>query len=481
MPSIANSTQTLTTPTIDMSSLAPVYLTPGTGALQVLRSIVPSNDVLDTVTAQAIAQFGAQPVWKPGTLTTLSVPAAAATSTATTTPSNPTGSIGVPQEVIDVQAEQSPYKTADGTIESLVSVTYGQWANDEYFTGVEIWFTGYQGISTPQLMCTSTASPVQFTCAATKETVTVTVVAYGPSGLTASFVAAPSTTVLLSGVQNAPPAPSINQPVTEIGSGQGWQFTWNVITGMLADVISGYWVYKSAVNVVPSAPAGRVAWLAQPISNIGTLLYQDQDSATEYFWVSAVNTSGLESSLTPANVTITTAVYYPTVTSGVATSAAYDGNESTSSTANEAAYSLAAGVLGTQVGVWSAFPRLTITPSSLTLMILAAYSVSATSYYGPPAWGEAYIEYSLNGGTTWATLCGEGLTTSSVYGAPAYYSVALPTSQDTTQVQVRFTAGAQAAASWTPPPYGGPYSTNTATGTVSIYELRIQAVLESLG
>ena len=104
-----------------------------------------------------------------------------------------------------MRVQQTGYKTPLNILESLVTVTFGLWANDPAFAGVQVWFTGYHGNSKPVLMATGRTSPVQFTCDCTGETVLVTVVSYGSSGLTAAFQNAPTAQITLNGTEGPPP------------------------------------------------------------------------------------------------------------------------------------------------------------------------------------------------------------------------------------------------------------------------------------
>jgi hypothetical protein len=206
---------------------------------------------------------------------------------------------GVPEQVANVSATESPSKQQDRTF-SLVSVSFTRDGNDTNFAGVRIWFIGYKGNTNPMLMTDGTDSPVSFLCESTGENVTVVVQAYGENGLNASFDDAPTTTVLLDGVVSAPPAPNVSQPL--VGTIAGVQFTFDVLGSLLSDVVDTYKVYRNTVSNNPNT-ATVVQTYKHPQTNNGHIVFQDQVSngLSYYYWVSAVNTAGLESALTSAS------------------------------------------------------------------------------------------------------------------------------------------------------------------------------------
>jgi hypothetical protein len=202
-----------------------------------------------------------------------------------------------PLQVNSVSATESPYKTQTGQMVSLVSVSFTRDVHDTQFAGIEIWFTGYNGSSLPQLMAQGSQSPVQFLCETTHETVTVTVVSYHLDK-SADFSHAPTTTVLLDGVISAPAAPSIAQTLT--GVALGYQFAFNQLASLSADLVDAYRVYRNSTNSFGSATLLRT--FKHDATNSGAIVVQDNvgGGQTYYYWVTAVNTSGLESSSTAA-------------------------------------------------------------------------------------------------------------------------------------------------------------------------------------
>lgn len=420
MPSIATSTMELSTPVVSLPGAtsggapAPIVAPP------IVRAILPPGQVFDPITLAGLPG-NVLPVYKNNNVATaitarvtpLYVPPPVVPSTTTSESAD-----GVPGQVNQVSAYQLPYSNGEGFSGSLVAVSYAHWSTDIYFGGVQIWLTGYNEIAAPQLMAESQGTPVEFACLATGETVTVHVVAYSPSGVTVPFDLAPTCTVLLSGVMNPPPPPTIYQWVTAVGS-TGWQFSWNVESGLLQDIVTGYWVYKNSTGVLPVSPADRVAFVAQPPNNTGTgsLVYSDTDSTVEYFWVSAMADT-LESTLTEANRSTATATLLPTTTSGISFSAIESG-WGTASTS--------------QSGTWSGFPAFTEIYTGAALQVLMDMTIIRAAGVGPQCTGLASITYTLNGGTSWLPLYSRGGGSQ----GKGYISVSLPLAQDMTQIQVK--------------------------------------------
>lgn len=271
-----------------------------------------------------------------------------------------------PAQILTVSATESPFKTKDNSLLSLVSVSFTVNPADTNFDHVQIWFTGFNGNSNPQLMPGDTStSPASFLIQTTGETVTVTAVAVASDGTSADFNSAPTCTVTLDGVTSAPPAPNVVQTAVPIFGGV--QFAFTEESGLLADVIQCYKVYRNIINssgsvltgsttngsvnitglsstanlltsmqvVGPGIPpnttiasivsgtaitinnnataTGSVSLSFLPLvidniphnpQNAGTnIVVQDnqvQAQQTYFYWVSAVNSSGLESTLTSA-------------------------------------------------------------------------------------------------------------------------------------------------------------------------------------
>jgi hypothetical protein len=100
-----------------------------------------------------------------------------------------------------------------------------------------------------------------------------------------------------------PPAPTISQSLTSIPT--GYQFTFrqvklpNRITP--GAVISSYKVYRNTAN--STGGAAVIQTISHGLTNTGSaIVVQDAqpNGSTQFYWVSAVNVSGNESTLTPA-------------------------------------------------------------------------------------------------------------------------------------------------------------------------------------
>lgn len=216
-------------------------------------------------------------------------------STVAAPSSNPSG--GLPLQVLTVSAVESPSKQQDRTY-SQVSVSFTRNTSDVNFASVKIWFIGYQGSASPTLVADGATSPITFLVETTKETVTVKVQAVSPTGLTSNLTFAPITTVTLDGVVSTPPAPTVSQ--TLLGTPVGYQFQFAYEGGLLADVIQGYNIYRNTSNTTSGATL--IKNVPQPAQNSGVYTYQEAvpTGTVYYYFVSAVNISGLESAKTSA-------------------------------------------------------------------------------------------------------------------------------------------------------------------------------------
>ncbi len=214
----------------------------------------------------------------------------------TTTSSTPAGT---PEQLLSVAATESPSKQQDRTF-SQVSVSFTRDGSDEFFSGVRIWFTGYKGNTNPLLMTQGTSSPVSFLCETTGETVVVTVQPFSANGSVADFAKSITTTVALDGVVSAPPAPSISQNLVAIPL--GLQFAFNQVNlGGTQDVIDSYRVYRYTSN--SSGSASLIQVIKHDPTASGAIVVQDnvgQGGVPYFYWVTSVNTVGLESSKTAA-------------------------------------------------------------------------------------------------------------------------------------------------------------------------------------
>ena len=262
-------------------------------------STLPPDEVLDQVTAasqqSAAGLVPVSPVWQtPASNAIFSKPTSGTEAATTPTPVLP----DAPQQVTGVTATESPYRAKDGSLLSLVAVDFTPVTGDRNFDHVIIWFQNYNGSSNWQAITQGSQSPLSFLCDTTGEIVTIKVQAISSDGVAAPFDAAPTTTVLLDGVASAPPSPSIAQQT--IATPVGFQFSFNYETGLIADTIQGYWIYASNTNNVNSAL--RLKYVLHSAQNAGVYTFQEtvNPGTTRYYWVSAVNTSSLESPLQPA-------------------------------------------------------------------------------------------------------------------------------------------------------------------------------------
>ncbi len=205
---------------------------------------------------------------------------------------------GTPGQVTLESVSGQSFKTQTGAVKELVSVAFQpSTAGSGYFTGVDVWVTGYHGSTTSELVASGQTSPLSFLLDVTGETVDFTVQATGTGG-DAEYDFAPTASLALNGVTTAPPQPTVTQYVVAIPT--GYQFSFNQEAGLLADIISGYNVYRNSSDSFTGST--KIAHLKQDPTNSGSVVFQDQQSSTtqQYYWVTAVNTSGLESAATAA-------------------------------------------------------------------------------------------------------------------------------------------------------------------------------------
>jgi hypothetical protein len=300
-------------------------------------------------------------------------------------------------------------------------------------------------------------SPISFLCESTKETVVITVQSVGLNGTLSDFATSPTASVVLDGVISAPPSPDITQSKTAIMSGAtqiGWQFSFRFLTSLPGDVIDGYWIYKKSAHTTPTV-ADRIKYVAHAITGANVYVFQDSGSSTAYYyWVSAINQSGLESPLVDAEPVASggppvLTTKYPSIQSGnyVDPTKAYDNNS------NSYAFGYASLVDGEGIDyrehVWRGFAAGSGFAVSVALKIMS----SGSSGLGG---GTIKLEYSLNDGSSWTTLySGSGHSLDTI-------NVPLNVAQDLTQVRVRGSAEA-------------PYLPNKTTNARhNVYEIWIE-------
>lgn len=301
---------------------------------------------------------------------------------------------GLPKQVVSCSATESPSAQVDRVF-SQVSVSFTRDPGDKNFAGVHIWFTGYKGNSQPVLMTDAQDSPAVFLCETTKESVTVTVQPFNGGHVSAPFAGAKSCVVPLDGVVSAPAAPSLMAATATITSGGvtvGQQFSFNFLPPSLNDVILGYWVYRVTSHSTPAPPNNRVHFVLHNPNQQGAFTYSDPSGvSTNFYYVSAVNKSGLESSLTDCASSAVTTTYRPTTATAVAGGGfsnppnAWDGNTTTYASASSP-YG------GSSISeTWQGFANAT-GASSVTLYISCSGS------------GSCVLNYSTNGGSSYTTL-----------------------------------------------------------------------------
>lgn len=318
MPSIDDSigtpnlemTETAATTTPVIMGVPTVSSIPTIGSLPV--SMVGTTEATSQFTGQSVGsaiQGVFQAVSNTGTQA-ISNANAQATGTASLDTATQQTTIGTPGQVYGVSASESSYKTQAGTLMSLVTVSWTPVPFDPAYAGATVYFTGYHGGTTPVAMASTagTATDVAFLTDITGESVTVTVLSQGFDGTSPAFSSAPTTTVALTGVTGLPAAPGIASGGSLVSTQTGFQFTFNIITGLGSDIIDGYGIYANSTNSFPgkgsawNGTSGRVAYISHPTSSNGTYTYtySAANAATMYFWVTCVNVQGSESNPTSA-------------------------------------------------------------------------------------------------------------------------------------------------------------------------------------
>jgi hypothetical protein len=385
---------------------------------------------------------------------------------ADTTGSNPITPVNAPAQVTGVSAAVTA-KNINGALMCVLDVSFTPHAN---FAAAQLWITGYNGNTAPQLLTQGFSSPIEYAAQITNELVTLTVVALNSGNVAADFSTAPTAVVLLNGASTAPPAPTINQGLVALGGGTGWQFSFSPLNGLLADVIQGYWIYRDTVHVTPTGTSARFQFIPQPPSTL-PYTFQDITGSTYFYWVSAVSVSGLESPLSDATSVDVITPYYPTTTGTTGTpfanpSFAYDGNAATSSSSSVAGPSGSAGSAAANE-TWSDFPAgpTAVTITNVVLEVLSYASINNQ--------GAAILEYSLDGGSSWTTFYSISSTAGGVANAAnQYYTATLSIAQDPTLIQVRATLAA-ATVPTSFDSHGTPIAWSQGVAVQNIYEARV--------
>ena len=234
----------------------------------------------------------------------------------TITGADPSGKGGIPKKLLSMNVVQSPVAQQSYT-NSAVYVSFTRDTSDVNFDHVAIWFVGYHGSSTPTLMASGTVSPIEFLVDTTDETVTVLAQTVSSQGLSAPLAFALAGTVTLNGIISAPPEPTITQYV--VATPTGYQFTFEqlVLAAGDEDVIASYSVYRNTSNTITGA--GVIQTIKHDPTDVGkSIVVQDVLSSHSgtiyYYWLTAVNTKGLESAY-EACQTGTNTTYQPLIAS----------------------------------------------------------------------------------------------------------------------------------------------------------------------
>ena len=193
---------------------------------------------------------------------------------------------GVPAQILSGTVSQEAYDS--GHI--LASVAFVPTA-DPFFGGVNIWLVGYHKNVNPVLVAGAKLSPISFVLDLTGELVTVVVQAVSPSGVTAELSGSPRAAIVLNGAFPAPPPPTIVQTTIPIGGGFQFQFTFE--SGNLAAQVTKYNVYRSQT----ANDFSTTRLLTTVAQSTGTETFQDLVTGAAYYFLSAVDVNGHESSI----------------------------------------------------------------------------------------------------------------------------------------------------------------------------------------
>lgn len=201
-----------------------------------------------------------------------------------------------PQPVTYVALSQEPYVTENNNLDLLVSVTFLP-PKSSNWSALQVYVKNYLGNPSYVYLAEGNTSPLSFLMEMTGENVTFQFVSLNSNGET-NLGSGPTLTATLNAVTTTPPSPSI--ATAETANATGFAFAFNVISGLEYDVIQCYNIYRGTSDNPSDASIVQVI----PSSTIENTIYDFQDVIssvdTLYYWVSAVNTSGVESALTPA-------------------------------------------------------------------------------------------------------------------------------------------------------------------------------------
>ena len=213
------------------------------------------------------------------------------------------GTAGAVPFVSNVSATESPTKVDDRTL-SLVSVNFDRPSDISNWAFARIGISGYKSNPNFVFIAEGSQSPVSFLLESTNETIVIAVGSMNGQGKTNDIDLAPTTAVDLDGVVSAPPNPTISQNL--VGLPLGFQFQFTQLAGLTSDVVDSYRIYRHTADV--SGSSSLIQTIKHNPLNAGSITVQDFPGAnlTRYYWVSAVNLVGLESSLIAAHTGATT-------------------------------------------------------------------------------------------------------------------------------------------------------------------------------
>lgn len=263
------------------------------------------NTILQTVIVGTPVSFRPTspiaPVPKP--IPATPVQTTTATSTASQSQNVVPGKNGIPQPLLSLSVSQEPI-ALQGSTASDVIVSWTQQV-DQNYDHVNVWVIGYHGSSTPLLVASGTVAPLSFVLASTHETISVYAQTVSSTGASAPITQAAHALVTLSGVVSNPPAPTIVQNL--IGTPTGFQFSFDqvVLPGGSVDVIDSYKIYRNTANTFGTA-ALVFTFRHDPTNSGSPIVFTDHitvaTGANYWYWVTSVNTAGLESSPSLANL-----------------------------------------------------------------------------------------------------------------------------------------------------------------------------------
>ncbi len=315
-------------------------------------------------------------------------------------------SVGIPFNVLTVSAAQSPIAVQNKTV-SEITVTFTRYSNDPNFDHVNIWVKGYNGNPNWIEYANATNSPANFTLESNGETINIAVQAASAANqVSAPPQSCPIVSATLSGVVTNPPAPTVTQNLT--ATPLGYQFTFDqiVLLAGTEDVMKCYKVYRNSSNSFSGATV--IQTIPDDGKNDGapiTVQGRTGGGHTYYYWVTSVNTIGLESTATAAQASALTAGLVdsrstsPLNVQGITTSAGAILTQSgTSKTIDVAAFTVQ---YGTNIGQIS-YNSGSVTPASYGQYTVyfsdpdyaggtVTFMATATAYLGAAADGDVII------------------------------------------------------------------------------------------